>query len=271
MAGPLLVDAAVPMGYTPPEGSNGVWDELLGGTLERRGWLGRPLGATRWLADEQPDLFAGRRLAELVTTNDARVTAVAERVDAVALSPAASDFSIRVSGVRLGQPSDLVVNVEASAELSPHEHADSYRMLTVAVVPSGVARASFKAQPSSPVAGQRFRGRYYFRNLAAGGYDVVIQAEGAGRISIHAIAAHAAADVAVRAYERGVILANPSHRSQLFALEKLFPATGLRRLQATSAQDAVVNNGGLVGGSVELAAKDALFLLKTAGATQTGR
>ena len=64
----------------------------------------------------------------------------------------------------------------------------------------------------------------------------------------------------VRAFARGLVLANPSDRAQVFELASIAPGRGFRRLQATGSQDGVTNNGERVGASVTLPARDALFL-----------
>ncbi len=260
LAGPLLVDAAVPMGYLPPAGSNGVWDELLGGTLQRRGWLGRPLGPARWLADESPDLFAERNFAAAASSTDASVRTLPRGLEVAARNAAASNFTVRVGGLRLAATTDLVVRIEASALISPHEHRDAYRVLSVAVVRAGKQPEWTRSAPAAPVAGQPFYGRYFFRDLDPGDHDLVVQAEGPEAATLHAVSAHAASDIAVRSYERGVILANPSHRSQTFDLKTLLPGAALRRIEATAAQDPRVNSGVAVGAEVTLPPKDALFL-----------
>jgi hypothetical protein len=244
LAGPILADAAVPMGYLPPSGSNGVWDELLGGTLSRRGWLGRALGPAHWLALETPDLLACSDTAK------------------AAQSAATTEFPCRIGGLRLAHESDVVVVIEASAQPLAHFPADSYRTLSVAIVPAGTQPSPKVEYPASPVAKERFTGRYYFRNVPAGNNDIVLVAEGAAPMRIHSIKAHAAPDLAVREFERGVILANPSHQAREFDLARLFPGKTLRRLKATPAQDAKTNNGAVENSTVTLPPKDALFLLK---------
>jgi hypothetical protein len=264
LAGPLLVDAAVPMDYAPPAASNGVWDELLGGTLQRRGWLGRPAGPARWLADATPDLLAGRRIATAVTSTDARVEPAGDGFTARALAPDAPGFSLRLGGIRLAVTTDVVVVMTAAARLAAHDHPDSYRTLAVAVVPAGGELDRTPVRPTAPVSPHPFRGRYALRQVPAGDCDLVLLAEGAEPITVLAIAVHAAPDLAVREYAHGVILANPSPQAQAFALDRLFPGLALSRLQATAGQDAVTNHGAPVRGTLTLGAKDALFLRKTA-------
>lgn len=58
-----LMDAATCYSFAPPrdpDGQFGVWDELRCGTNNRPGWLGAPEGPAVSLANEQPDLLAGK-------------------------------------------------------------------------------------------------------------------------------------------------------------------------------------------------------------------
>ncbi len=57
-----FTDAVLTYAFVPPAGRGrpiAVWDELICGADNRPGWLGRPLGATRCLARESPDLLQG--------------------------------------------------------------------------------------------------------------------------------------------------------------------------------------------------------------------
>lgn len=73
-AGALFADAAITYALQPPreaKGRIGIWDEFVGGTENRVGWLGRPLGPAVRLAAARPDALAdgplARRLAGAVT------------------------------------------------------------------------------------------------------------------------------------------------------------------------------------------------------------
>ena len=263
LAGPVLVGSAAPIGYATPAGANGVWDELLGGTLQRTGWLGRAVGPARHLALDTPDLLAGGDFAPRVGSADARVKLLANRrFTAEARDAKAAQFTVRLSGMRHEPAGDIVVVLTATADPLPEYGSDFYRMLAVAIVPAGGAPAAGKTFPVAPAGGAAFRGIFYQRDVPAGPIDAVIIAEGAAPISVDAVSVYAAPDGVVREFERGAILANPSPAPQPFALDALFPGKAFRRIKATAAQDAKTNDGSSVAGTVILPPKDALFLLK---------
>lgn len=262
LAGPVLVDAAVPMGHNPPEGSNGVWDELMGGALGKPEWLGRALGPTRWLALETANLLERTDWTKTISSTNARWSALEGGIEALARLPGAEQFSLRIGGLNLLKASDVVVAIKARAKARFGYPADSYRTLSLAVMPAGASLDAKFEYPTSPVAEEAFEGRYYLRGVAAGECDVVLTIEGAASVTIEAISAHAAPDLAVREFEHGAILANPSHEPQVFNLDRLFPGKSFRRIQATVNQDTETNDGKPVAGTLTLLAKDALFLSK---------
>lgn len=263
LAGPVLAGSAAPIGHPTPVGANGVWDELVGGALQRTGWLGRAAGPARHLALDQPDLLAGSEFARCVVSTDATVRIAGERrFTAAARDAAAEQFTVRLTGLHHKTAGDIVVAMTATAAPLPDHGSDYYRMLAVAIVPAGAAPDTRKAVPASPAGGAPFQGFYYQRNAPAGAIDVVIVAEGAPAIAVGAVSVHAAPDCVLREYERGAILANPSPAPQAFALAPLLPGRSFRRLQATAGQDAKTNDGSPVAGTVIVPPKDALFLIR---------
>ena len=57
-----------------------------------------------------------------------------------------------------------------------------------------------------------------------------------------------------------MVVANPSPRPYTFDLPALLPGLHFHRIQGSSKQDPVVNDGTAVSGQLTLEAKDALFL-----------
>jgi len=88
------------------------------------------------------------------------------------------------------------------------------------------------------------------------------EVEGKEDVTVAGVSAHASADALVREFEHGILLANPSQSPYTFDLSALYPGQSFHRLQGSKDQDPVTNDGSTVGGQVELAAKDGLFLVK---------
>lgn len=241
-AGPLMADAAVPFIETTPTGANGVWDELVAGSLQRRNWLGRAVGPARHLALDTPDLL------KMVTRIDGKAEG--------------QTFIVRIPHVPHLVAGDLVVAVTARGERLPEYPKDSYRTLTLVVVPAGAPAKASADCPTTPLDEASFAAVLYQRNVPAGPCDLVLIAEGTRPFTLEKLTVHAGADCVVREFEHGVVLANPAPTPQTFPLETLFPGKSFHRLTATTAQDAAVNNGAPARGDITLAARDALFLLK---------
>jgi len=113
-----------------------------------------------------------------------------------------------------------------------------------------------------------FRSTFYFRDVQARGVELDIEAEGAGELRIRDLTVHAHPEALAREFDHGLVLANPSPEPFTFDLSALAPGRTFRRLWARERQDAETNNGAKVGKTVTLGARDGLFLVERAAATQ---
>lgn len=107
-----------------------------------------------------------------------------------------------------------------------------------------------------------FTSGFYFRNLKPGNYGLVIEVEGSQPIHIERLSVHEAPDARYRAFEHGLVLANPSGHDVTFDLSQIAPGRRFQRIRGTTAQDPAANNGQPVGERVVLPPVDALFLLE---------
>ena len=268
LAGPIFVGAAIGEGYLPPKESTGIWDELVGGAMAKRGWLGRALGPARHLALETPDLLNGAgnppspALSALISSEDAKVAVKNGLLTAEGRNAEAPNVSFRIKGLRRPAEGDIVVGLTASAAPLAGYPAGTYREISVAAVAPGMTPPEKPAPPASPLDGAPFTAQFYQRNAPAGLFDLAIVVEGGASVSISKMTVHAASDSIVREFQNGAILANPSSAACDFDLSKLFPGRSFRRLKATAAQDPTTNNGQPVGGVVRLGPLDALFLAR---------
>jgi len=110
---------------------------------------------------------------------------------------------------------------------------------------------------------RRFTSRFYFSDVKSRKVDLEFAVEGSEPVWITSIAARAHPDAMYREFERGAVLANPSPRPYVFDLDALLPGRALCRLKGTPRQDPGTNDGSPARGSLKLAPKDALFLVKT--------
>ena len=105
-----------------------------------------------------------------------------------------------------------------------------------------------------------FEAIFYFRDAGPATVDLELDIEGAAPLYISGLRAYSAADTMARAYEGGLVIANPSKRPQPFDLHQLYSGATLRRLQGTPSQDPATNNGEIVESQLLLPPMDALFL-----------
>ena len=82
-------------------------------------------------------------------------------------------------------------------------------------------------------------------------------------IWIRHIQVYAHPDVIYREFENGLVLANPSRRPYMIDLNEHFSGQTFKRLQGTTKQDTVCNDGSLVHGELNIQPKEGLFLIKT--------
>jgi hypothetical protein len=108
--------------------------------------------------------------------------------------------------------------------------------------------------------GDWFDARFYFRGLAGTAETFTLIFEDSGWVELADLKVHAHPDALARAFEHGLVLANPSLQPFTFDLAQLYPGRKFRRLQGNPAQDPQTNNGQPAGPMVTLPPRDALFL-----------
>lgn len=136
----------------------------------------------------------------------------------------------------------------------------------------GDVRIAAAGQPEEPdfaakaymtwVNDRPFQSVFYFRDVKARTLNLSFTVEGATPVTIQKVTLHAQPDAMFRVFEKGLVLANPSHRPFTFDLAALTPGRRYHRLQATANQDTQANNGAAVSGRITLGERDALFLTR---------
>ncbi len=107
-----------------------------------------------------------------------------------------------------------------------------------------------------------FESTFTFRRIETAAVDLEFVIEGAEPVWLRNLSAHAAPDVILRDFDRGLVLANPTYHEFTFNLARLFPGQEFRRIRGTARQDRQTNNGRPVGDTVALGERDALFLVR---------
>lgn len=258
---------------------DGVWDELKRGTDEVYHWLGLPRGDMRRLAVETPDLLGGKGVSlssdfiAAWSSADASITQNGTTMEIAAQAGASGQLSINLTLASLSPslsiPSgDLFVRFETRADSLAGFDPN---------VPRQVKMTVNGRQPSADTADELFgftgntdffESAYYYREAGPSSSIVIhLEFEGIEDVEIRNFTIHSATDVVAREFTHGVVVSNPSLSNYTFDLASLFPGRSFRRIQGSSLQDPVVNDGAAVGNTVVVGPRDGLFLLKTADST----
>lgn len=156
------------------------------------------------------------------------------------------------------------VRLKFVADCGPNHHAttDHAYWGKVRLVPAG-RKESELTTPKSHMTWlneNAFTSTFYFRDIKTDKVDLDFEFESSAPVTIERLTMHAAPDLMMREFENGLVLANPSHRSQAFDLGKLTPGRTFRRIQGTPKQDPETNNGKPARNIITLGERDALFL-----------
>ena len=257
MAGTTLHGAAVPLGMVPDRPSFFVYDEILGGALNRKGWLGKPVGPARRLGLEADAEQAGEWIP-----GNTRMVPEGGGLRLESRSEKVIDLRFSLGPISHAG-GDLLVRLEAVAGEREGYPAGYYRELFLELAGDEAIPAHLKETTyASPVDTTPFAPVFYLRDVPPGTCTLDFSVEGNEPFTIMRWSVHSAADLTVREYENGVVLANPSSSKRILHLENLFPGRKFTRLTATPGQDASINTGEPTGEFIEIDGLDAVFLLK---------
>jgi hypothetical protein len=270
--------------YTDPDGGtpiNGlcqnltIWDEILGGTLQTPNWMGQPVGpavhpsVTNDVlngAGVNMTLFKQGRFNPVGSTTLSCPTAgTAGAILTAGAGSHGAKVSFHLAGIPLAG-SDLIIQFDVqSAQQSPYP-ATLLRRLFVTAQPTGATASNTQSTPTGTASPSSwFTAILYFRGLSgtAGTAALTFGIEGPEAISIRNLTAYNGPDVIFRQFQNGAVFANPSLASYTFNVSALAPGAVYKRLLATGGpgEDAVTNNGQLLGSTVTVPGPDALIVL----------
>jgi hypothetical protein len=256
----------------PSDDYDDIWDELVMGTERKLGWLGKPLGPAVRMAARQPDTLdshgtpPGHELLKRLAGSDLSFTL---DDDAVKVESEASDIlRFELKGVPC-RGSDLTVLMTARS--APKQgYPKEYARLLIGSTHKGLPfpdlaldwQVNEDNRYCSFTNHTDFTSGFYFRDQKPGKVDVEFTVEGGAPIWITGVEAYSHPDTMYREFEHGIVLANPSNDPYTFDLAELFPGQSFRRLKGSEKQDPQTNDGSRVGHTVELQARDGLFLVR---------
>jgi len=297
----VFTNSAICYSYPPandPGGLFGIWDEFRMGTAECLGWLGKPLGPAVRIATLQPDLLEGkgspidRDLMVRFNGTDVRFEREQSSLKVTAVDSKALEIRFRLNNVPCSGP-DLFVLVTVRADSMQGYPSEVARLMYVAAglqgqqvsenhaLIGGFDKNLPYANLGPPISVQLVRGfmtwvngsdfdsGFYFYDIGSNAVDLEFVVEGSEPVWISRIQAYSHPDVMYREFEHGLVVANPSPRPYVFDLDKLFPGQTFKRIQGSSTQDTVANNGLAVEGKLSLGPKEGLFLIRDCSIEKT--
>ena len=257
-------------------------DELFGGTDHRVHYLGAPRGDSQRIdvLREAPDLLANggfeqdlsgtslvlnRATARIArdTTNPGE-GAASLRIDITELlaDPADTHIQVRLGPVPVAKGREYTLRFRVRADSGYARIDPMFAGITTRVAVNLTARGSAPTE-QDVTADERWR--TYSLSFVAANDDpqanlVLLLGKEAGSIWLDSLRLQQGpGDVFARRFERGAVVVNGSTEPATVDLNALFPGMTLRRLRGT--QDAKVNTGEAVQGTIRVPARDALILV----------
>jgi hypothetical protein len=255
-AAAVFTDSAICYSYSvesAPGELVGIWDELWKGTEHQVGYLGMPTGPAIHLAQKQPDILGPAALGRLSGAG-VRIERVSSGVRIVNSDAKSSETRVVLNDMRTSGP-DLVVVLTARGVPMGKYPKEIGRAIHLGVAGSDQKFMSWMNEKD-------FTSTFYFRGISKPTVDLELSVEGNEPFFITSLSGYAYPDAMYRAFERGVVIANPSEHAFTFDMGRIAGSQQLRRLRGSATQDSKSNNGERVGQVLALPAKDALFLVK---------
>lgn len=168
--------------------------------------------------------------------------------------------------VPLDQFSGGTICLKFVADCGPHDHTttDQGMWADVRVVDRELSQEQITPLKKymTWVNQDPFTSYFYFHDVHSPAVNLSLMVEGNVPITIESLAVYAHPDAIYRAFENGLVLANPSRHPYTFELQQIVPGQQFRRIQGTERQDPQTNNGQQVLERVTLGERDALFLMR---------
>lgn len=251
--------------------NRGVFDELVGGELDTRRWLGAPVAPLRrpGLSAEDELSGAGVTMTDAFVSRfssedaDVRRAVAAPTLVVTSTSRSEDAMTFTLNDVPMAAGRDFIFSFLARADPLEGFPGDVPRDISVTIRGASLPirdGESLQAETLHALVGADFSEQvFYFRNARAATVDLEIRVEGEAALRIREFRVRHATDGLVREFENGMVIVNPSvHRGLSVDL-----GTGsFRHLTGTRCQDMTTNDGSPVTGAVNVPATDAWFLIR---------
>ncbi|GGP95571.1 hypothetical protein GCM10009410_32000 [Shewanella ulleungensis] len=241
VAASLMMDAVAAPAYAPVGLKIDNWPEL---SLKKRqlGWLGKPIGPYSYM-DDQSKKITQHDVSGLLTA--ATGTQKVSIEGAVVFKGSKGKTTRFILPIELDKPSNVIVSAEIVLNRANTKHPDRANLLTV--------KTSSTHEQMSWVGPENFISHYGFNSVSAGKQQVIFELEDDTAIKVRSLSVFIGDYVAIRQFEHGAVIANPTNNDNVLNIEKLNKNNG------KSIRSGPQKGKGMQSSIVEVPAKDAVF------------
>jgi hypothetical protein len=241
VAASLMMDAVAAPAYAPVGLKIDNWPEL---SLKKRqlGWLGKPIGPYSYM-DDQSKKITQHDVSGLLTA--ATGTQKVSIEGAVVFKGSKGKTTRFILPIELDKPSNVLVSAEIVLNRANTKHPDRANLLTV--------KTSSTHEQMSWVGPENFISHYGFNSVSAGKQQVIFELEDDTAIKVRSLSVFIGDYVAIRQFEHGAVIANPTNNDNVLNIEKLNKNNG------KSIRSGPQKGKGMQSSIVEVPAKDAVF------------
>ena len=268
LAGALATNSAVswynePGGSTTDQPNNVViYDEFIGGSLAKAGWLGAPRAETIHLAERTADVLAGdgvswpNAFVSTFTAPDVQfaVQSATNPVLVVSRAQTVDTLTFSIPDIELDGP-DVVLALDMLGAKRAAYAATIGRKCTIRVSGSGGELSQMVTVPTT-----WFHVVLGFHGVGPGPLEVTISIDGDTALKMRGLRVFASPDAIARGFAGGAVFANPSKHDVTFDVAALFPRRRFTRIVGSIDQDPDTNDGSRVGATLTLGSLDALVV-----------
>ncbi len=240
----------------------GILDELKKGVENELYWLGEPVGDLIHVSDKKFHNTIELKTLNIQSDNS---TINVQNNDLIVISKesnANSEMKVTFRDVEIAE-GDLIVTLNAKTK-------DSLIGFKPVIPRHIVVKTDVlkdEANTASSVLNyinslDFLTCRFYFRNVKETKADIEISIEGGGEVILKNIEIISSQLALAREFKNGIVLVNPSTENFTFNLSELFKDSKFKRLQGTSLQNQIINNGEFTSNKVTLPGLSGLFLIK---------
>ncbi len=255
-----------------PDGSYGIFDELVKGEENKLAWLGAPQAPAVHMVHETEDLIDGKQPTEALLEKIEMKKGTASIEDGKwMLKGESGEDAIVFTIPNIKLPNDeFTLQMRASCEPMQDYYPEQARIVTIRPLDTNGNVLlddtewwfKHKDRRWAHINHKPFDNYLFFHKVPGDNVHIEVHIESTEPVAIESLQLFPASDAMYRLFENGIVLSNPGLHPWTFPISQIAPGNRYRRLKRSERQDTETNNGQAVGDEVVLTKHDALFLVK---------